>query len=184
MLGRGRARAVEWQGAFGAPLLLLLFCLLSFLKRAPLVLTKKRSGITYVTYMVVAPLPLTFRPVHLRFPHCTVCISNPAVRNRQTSGGLFDLRLTSPLTARSPRISTQPHGREGGIVAELSLASTLLSQGLTLYPPGLARCGSGGEAGVAISLCLHLCVYPAQWRRAAASGQETLTRTDRLSRTN
>ena len=57
MLGRYRARAVAWQGAFGGPLLLLLFfCFLSLLKRAPLVLTKKRSGITYVTYMVVTPL--------------------------------------------------------------------------------------------------------------------------------
>ena len=40
MLGKGRARAVALQGAFGAPLLLLLFCFLSLLKKAPLVFAK------------------------------------------------------------------------------------------------------------------------------------------------
>ena len=55
MLGRDRARAVAWQ-ASSAP-----YCFF-FLSIAPekgtLVAHKNRSGITYVTYMVVTPLAI------------------------------------------------------------------------------------------------------------------------------
>ena len=71
MLGRGRA--VAWQGAFGVPF----FGFLSLLKRAPLVLAKKRSGITYVTYMVVTPLQQTIIMVE------RVCIVLRALKDRK-----------------------------------------------------------------------------------------------------
>ena len=54
MLGRGRAGAVAWQGAFGAQLLL--FLLSIALEKGTFGDHKKRSGITYVTCMVVTPL--------------------------------------------------------------------------------------------------------------------------------
>ena len=52
--GQGQGKGSGIAGRLRRPIII--FCFLSLLKRAPLVLTKKRSGITYVTYMVVTPL--------------------------------------------------------------------------------------------------------------------------------
>ena len=62
MLDRGRVRAVTWQGAFGAP-----FFPSITPEKGTLGAHKKRSSITYVTYMVVTPLvaasdPITTQP--------------------------------------------------------------------------------------------------------------------------
>ena len=54
--GNVRQRQGKGSGMAGRLRRPIIISFISLLKRAPLVLTKKRWGITYVTYMVVTPL--------------------------------------------------------------------------------------------------------------------------------